>query len=76
MGGKLVVKVTYIDHTIKHIEIVQQHESEDVGLVALQQLPEEMVAQNNTEVDATTGASATSHALQAAVRDAISKSQQ
>ncbi|GAW98496.1 FAD-binding protein [Secundilactobacillus mixtipabuli] len=73
IGGKLVVRVTYDDDTIKNIEILQEHESEDVGQVALKTMPEQMVANNDIDVDATSGASATSRALKSAVRDAIDK---
>lgn len=31
IGGKLVVRVTYDDNKIKNVEVVQNHESEDVG---------------------------------------------
>lgn len=73
IGGKLVVRVTYADDTIKNIEILQEHESEDVGQVALKTMPQQMVANNDIDIDATSGASATSRALKAAVREAISK---
>lgn len=75
IGGKLVVKVTYAEDTIKAVEIVQEHESEDVGLMALKTMPKKMVVNNDVDIDAISGASATSRALKAAVKDAINKSQ-
>lgn len=76
IGGKLVVKVTYTDNTIKKVTIVQEHESEDIGLAALKAMPARMVANNRVDVDAVSGASTTSRALKAAVQDAIDNSHQ
>lgn len=42
IGGKLIVRVTY-DNGIKNVEIVQNHESEDVGKRALKVIPERIV---------------------------------
>lgn len=42
IGGKLIVRVTY-DNGIKNVEIVQNHESEDVGRRALKVIPERIV---------------------------------
>ncbi|MBN7275386.1 FAD-binding protein [Ligilactobacillus pobuzihii] len=73
IGGKLVVKITYSNKTIENIEIVEEHESEDVGLLALKQIPEQMIATNKVDIDAVSGATSTSRALIAAVKDALNK---
>lgn len=70
IGGKLVVRVTY-DNGIKNVEIVQNHESEDVGKRALKVIPERIVKENTPDVDAVSGASATSRAISEAVRKAL-----
>ena len=70
IGGKLVVRVTY-DNGIKNVEIVQDHESEDVGKQALKVIPERIVKENTPDVDAVSGASATSRAISEAVRKAL-----
>ncbi|RRK09300.1 FAD-binding protein [Lactiplantibacillus garii] len=75
LGGKVVVRVTYHDQAIQNVEVVQHHESEDVGLVAVSKLPEEIVAANSTDVDAISGASASSRAIKEAVNDAIQHAQ-
>ena len=70
IGGKLVVCVTQ-DNEIKNVEIVQNHESEDVGKRALRVIPERIVKENTPDVDAVSGASATSRAISEAVRKAL-----
>lgn len=73
IGGKLVVRVTYKDRTIKKIEIVENHESEDIAQKALKEMPERIVNSNSTDVDAVSGASTTSNAIKSAVNSAIDK---
>ncbi|WP_212780616.1 FMN-binding protein [Lactobacillus corticis] len=73
IGGKLVVRVTYDDQKIKKVEVVQDHESEDVGRKALEEMPKRIVEANSTEVDAVSGASATSRAIKEAVNKALSQ---
>lgn len=73
MGGKVIVRVTYRNNTIEEVEVLQHHESSDVGLKAIKEIPEEIVTENSTSVDAISGASISSKAVKAAVADAISK---
>lgn len=73
LGGRIVVRVTYADQRIENVEIVQHHESEDIGLVAVDQLPKTIVAENSTDVDTISGASASSRAIKEAVKDALTK---
>ena len=73
IGGKLVVRVTYKDNKIKKVDIVENHESEDFGKRALKIIPHEIEKENSTNVDAVSGASATSCAIKEAVKDAINK---
>lgn len=70
IGGKLIVRVTY-DNEIKNVEIVQNHESEDVGKRVLKVIPERIVKENTPDVDAVSGASVTSRAISEAVRKAL-----
>lgn len=73
IGGRILVRVTYEDQTIKNIEALENHETEGIGAVAIARLPQEMVEQNTTAVDAISGASTTTHALKEAVNSAIKK---
>lgn len=75
MGDKpITVRVTVINGDIKDIEVMQQSESKDVGGKAIPQLREEMLRGNTFEVDAVSGASATSKGFKNAVKDALDKS--
>ena len=71
LGGKITVRVTYRQKRIEKVEVMQHHESEDVGLVAVDQLPKAIVAANSADVDAISGASASSRAIKEAVQDAL-----
>ncbi|WP_172623399.1 FAD-binding protein [Arabiibacter massiliensis] len=73
MGGDITVKVAYADDTIKSIEVVAESETPEIGGKALETLTAEAVAKNTADVDAVSGATLTSTAFMAAVKDAISK---
>lgn len=74
IGGRIVVKVTYKDKKIKAIDVVENHETEGIGSRVIKELPQKMVANNTTDVDAISGASTTTRALEDAVNKAIKKS--
>ncbi|MGQ5708697.1 FAD-binding protein [Lactobacillus sp. PSON] len=71
IGGKLVVRVTQDDNKITNVEVIQDHESEDIGKKALVEVPKRIVEANSIDVDVVSGASATSRAIKEAVRDAL-----
>lgn len=73
IGGKVVVRVKYENNKIEKVDILEQSESEDVGVKAVQKLPKEMVEQNSYQVDAVSGASASSRAIKEAVKNALEK---
>lgn len=73
IGGRIVVRVTYKDKTIHNVEVLENHETEGIGAVAIQKLPGEIVQANSTYVDAVSGASTTTRALEEAVNKAIKK---
>ncbi|WP_461215176.1 FAD-dependent oxidoreductase [Lacticaseibacillus sp. GG6-2] len=75
MGNEIVVRVTYAEHKLEDVEVLQQNESGDFGLKAIKQLPAKMVAANSTDVDAVSGASVSSNALKEAVASAIAKAE-
>lgn len=73
MGNELVVRVTIgNDQAIQKIEILKSSETE-TGNQSLTQLPQEMIDRNTYNVDAVSGASATSWALKDAVKEAVEK---
>lgn len=73
MGNEVIVRVTYSDQKIQNIEILKQSESGDIGLKALRELPQKMIAGNTADVDAVSGATVSSHALIQAVKQALAK---
>lgn len=75
IGGQIVVRITYTDHKLQNVEVVQESESEDVGQAAVTQLPDKMVAANSYAVDAISGATTSSKALKSAVKNALAKAQ-
>lgn len=73
IGGRIVVRITVIDDQLTNVEIVEQSETGEVGGKAVAELPAKMVATNTYDVDAISGASVSSRAIKAAVKDALSK---
>ncbi len=73
MGNEIVVRVTVDDMNLKNIEVLKQSESDDYGLKAIKSLPQEMVRNNSIDVDAVSGATASSRGLKEAVKNALSK---
>ena len=73
MGGDIEVKVSYEDSTIKAIEVISEHETPDIGGVALEDLKASVLEKNSTEVDTISGATMTSTAFLSAVEDAIAQ---
>lgn len=73
MGGDITVKVAYADGTITSVEVVSAKETPEIGGEALKKLPALVVAANSADVDAVSGATLTSTAFCAAVKDAVSQ---
>lgn len=71
IGGKIVVRVTYKDEIIKNVEVLESHETEGIGAVAIKEMPSKFVEANTTDVDISSGASSTNRALKEAVENAI-----
>ena len=70
-GGAIRVKVTMDGDKIADIKTVEQHETRGLGTTAIMQLTQDMLAANSTEVDDVSGATLTSVAFKAAVRQAV-----
>ena len=75
LGGRLMVKVAVEDGKITAIDVLEAHESEEIGVAALNiQIPK-LVESNGEAVDAITGATITCDALNEAVAEAVAASQ-
>ena len=71
MEGDVVVEVTADASTIYSITVKEQNETQGIGSVACEQLPDAMVAANSYNVDGIAGATVTSDALKEAVKVAL-----
>ena len=69
--GDVVVEVTADADTIYSIVVTEQNETQGIGSVACEQLPDAMVAANSYNVDGIAGATVTSDALKEAVKAAL-----
>ena len=73
IGGDLIVKVSMDGETIANIEVLEQHETPDIGGKALETLPSIVIEAQSVDVDAISGATTTSNAFFTAVSDALSQ---
>ena len=70
-GGPITVEVTMDGDTITGVTVVSNSETQSVAAGALEQIPQEIVAANSTDVDIVAGATYTSNGIINAVKDAI-----
>lgn len=70
-GGMLRVAVTMDGDKIAEVRVVEHAETQGVGTRAIDALPQAIVQANSVDVDAVSGATVTSNAIMAAVRDAL-----
>lgn len=70
-GGALKVRVQTENGKLSAVEVLEHHETQDVGTRAIDQLPGEMVSAGTWDVDTVSGATITSNALKEAVRTAL-----
>lgn len=66
-----MVEVTADATTLYSITVTEQNETQGIGTVACEQLPDAMVAANSYNVDGIAGATVTSNALKEAVQAAL-----
>ena len=73
MEGDVVVEVTADATTIYSITVKEQNETQGIGSVVCEQLPDTMVAANSYNVDGIAGATVTSDTLKEAVKAALTE---
>lgn len=71
LGGRLMIKVTMEGEKMTAIDVLETHESEEIGGVALAAQLEKILGAGTTEVDNITGATITCKALAEAVNMAL-----
>ncbi len=70
-GGTLRVVVSMTGSDITKVEVVEHHETEGVGTLAIDVLPDAIVRGDGLEVDNVSGATITSKAIKSAVASAL-----
>ena len=75
LGGRIMVKVTVVDGAITAIDVLESHESPEIGDVAIEKLIAKMIEGNTASVDTVGGATITSRALCEAVSQAMDTTQ-
>lgn len=75
-GGNVTVEVEFDSDSILSVTVVNQKETEDIAGQALEEIPEQIVEAQTSEVDAVTGATFTSNAIKNAVADCIQQATQ
>ena len=73
MAGTLKTKVTVNGNTVTGIEVVEHHETEGIGTLAVDQMPGRILEAQSLDVDIVSGATVTSKAILEAVTDALSQ---
>lgn len=71
LGGRLMVKVTVAEDRIASIDILESHESADIGNPALETMKQRMIDANSTSVDGISGATLSCQAICEAVQQAL-----
>ena len=71
IGGEVEVQVVADATTIYSVEVLKQNETPGIGSVAVEQLPDAIVAANTYAVDGVSGATMTSTAIRDAVKMAL-----
>lgn len=70
-GGPLKVSITMDGDRVASVQVLEHHETEGVGTRAIEALPAAIAQAGKPEVDVVSGATVTSNAIMAAVRNAM-----
>lgn len=73
LGGEVPVSVTFSDSAILSVEIGENAETAGIGTMAIEALPEAIIAAQSVEVDSVAGATVTSQAILEAVQSCINQ---
>ena len=74
MNGSLVVRITTADGTkIDDVTVLEHHETEGIGTLAIDALPKQIIKKQSLELDGISGASVTSRAILDGTKEALEK---
>lgn len=72
-GGKITVSVTVEEDRITDIDVVEHSETQGVGTIALEKIPQQIIDAQGLGIDTVTGCTISSDALLTAVKDALTQ---
>ena len=72
-NGDLTVEVTVDANAVKSVRVVKHAETPGIGSLAVEGMPKAMTEAQSAEVEAVSGATMTSNAIKAAVKEALKK---
>lgn len=70
-NGPIEVEVTFSDHKIESVKVVNFNETEGVSDASVEKIPADIVKNQSLKIDAISGATVTSDAILAAVADCV-----
>ncbi|MCL2559393.1 MAG: FAD-dependent oxidoreductase [Turicibacter sp.] len=70
-GGEITVEVVFTEDRIDAVTVTEHNETRNIAIPVIERIPAEIVDYQSLAVDGVTGATASSFALIAAVRDAV-----
>lgn len=73
-GGEVTVELTIENDTLTNVVVTGEKETENVGGLAIEKMPAEMLETNSIDVDGVTGATFTSNAILEAAAKALEES--
>ena len=71
LGGPVIVEITATADKIYNVVATGENETPNIGTMALEQLPGEIITKNTIDVDAVSGATITSEAIKEAAKKAL-----
>lgn len=73
LNGDIKIEVTFSDDEILSVDIVENHETDNIAGPAFEKIPDEIVENQSLNVDVVTGATFASEALLAGVEDCVTQ---
>lgn len=70
-NGDVTVEVTFSDTAITAVTVTEHGETQDIGTVAIEKLPERILAAQSADIDVISSVTITSEAILTAVKDCI-----
>lgn len=69
--GDVVVEVTFSSDRIESVKVIEHHDLAGIGELAIEDIPDKIVSEQNIAIDVVSGATYTSNAILRAVEDCV-----